>query len=136
MLHFTRTANVSDQKQPQWNAFEKVHISFKPVEVLPGQRVPQPPPDSSHPQVTLSASGQPSMKTDTAATNVAESVNDLRLQIRELTNANLDLRAQLTEQSGTIEKLQAEFEGLRNEKKAGNSKPSSGLKPSRKQTTP
>jgi hypothetical protein len=131
-----RTANVSDQEQPQWNAFEKVHISLKPVEVLAGQRVPQTPPDSSHPQVTLSATGQPSKKTDTAATNVAESVNDLRLQIRELTNANLDLRSQLKDQSDTIEKLKAEFEGLRNEKKPGTSKPSSGAKPSRKQTTP
>ena len=76
------------------------------------------------------------MKADTAATNATESVNDLRLQIRELTNANLDLRAQLKEQSGTIEKLKAELEELRNEKKPGASKPSSGPKPPRKQTTP
>ena len=131
-----KTVDVPDQKQPQWTAFEKVHISVKPVEVLAEQRVPQPAADSSHPQVTLPTTGQPSMKTDTAATNVAESVNDLRLQIRELTNANLDLRAQLKEQSGTIEKLKAESERLRNEKTPGTSKPSSGPKSSRKQTTP
>jgi hypothetical protein len=131
-----KTANVSDQKQPQWNTFEKVHISLKPAEILAGQREPQTPANSSHPQVTLPATGQPTMKTDTAATNMTESVNDLRLQLRELTNANFDLRSQLKEQSTTIEKLKADFEGLRNEKKPGTSKSLSGPKPSRKQTTP
>jgi predicted RNase H-like nuclease (RuvC/YqgF family) len=72
------------------------------------------------------------LKPDTAATNEPESVNDLRVQMRELTNANQDLRSQLKDQSDTIEKLKAEFEGLRNEKKPGTSKPSSGPTPSRK----
>jgi peptidoglycan hydrolase CwlO-like protein len=98
--------------------------------------VPQATTGSSRPQVALPATGQPALKADNAATNATESVNDLRLQIRELTNANLDLRSQLKEQSGTIEKLQAEFEELRNEKKLGTSKPSSTPKPSRKQATP
>lgn len=132
----TRTVNVPDQKQPEWNAFEKVHISLIPVEVLAGQRVPQAPAVLSHPQATRPATGQPALKADTAATNVTESANDLRLQLRELTNANLDLRAQLKEQSGTIEKLQAEFEQLRNDKRSGPPKPASGPKPSRKRTTP
>jgi len=131
-----RAAGVPDEKEPHWNAFEKVHISLTPVEVLAGQRMPQAAMGSSRSQVALPAAGQPALKADTSATNATESVNDLRLQIRELTNANLDLRAQLKEQSGTIEKLQAEFEGLRNQKKPGTSKPSSGPKPSHKQTTP
>src|SRR5437016_3641564 len=129
-------ATVPDEKEPHWNAFEKVHISLKPVEVLTAQRVPQAATGSSGPQVALPAAGQQALKADNAATNATESVNDLRLQIRELTNANLDLRAQLKEQSITIEKLKAEFEGLRNEKKPGTSKPSSGPKPSLKQATP
>ena len=132
----TRTVNVPDQKQPEWNAFEKVHISLIPVEVLAGQRVSQATTGSSQPQATRPATGQPALKADTAATNVTESANDLRVQLRELTNANIDLRAQLKEQSGTIEKLQAEFERLRNEKRSGPPKPASGPKPSRKQTTP
>src|SRR2546422_11396250 len=129
-------ASVPDEKEPRWNAFEKVHISLKPVEVLTAQRVPQAATGSSRPQVALPAAGQPALKADDAATNATESVNDLRLQIRELTNANLDLRAQLKEQSGTIEKLKAEFEGLRDEKKLGTSKPSSAPKASRKEATP
>jgi predicted RNase H-like nuclease (RuvC/YqgF family) len=76
------------------------------------------------------------LKADSAGTKTPESVNDLRLQMRDLTNANLDLRSQLKDQSDTIEKLKAEFEGLRNEKKPGPVKPSSGPKPPRKQATP
>ena len=129
-------ASVPDEKEPHWNAFEKVHISLKPVEVLTAQRVPQAATGSSRPQAALPAAGQPALKADDAATNATESVNDLRLQIRELTNANLDLRAQLKEQSNTIEKLKAEFEGLRYEKKPGTSQPSSGPKSSSKQATP
>lgn len=130
-----RAATVPGEKQPHWNAFEKVHISLTPAEVLAGQRVPQAATGSSRPQAALPAAGQPALKSNTPSTNETESVNDLRLQIRELTNANLDLRSQLKEQSGMIEKLQAEQERLRNEMHASNSKPSSTPKPSRKQTT-
>ncbi len=130
-----RAASVPEQKEPRWNAFEKVRISLTPVEILARQRVPQAE-GSSRPQATSPATGQPTMKADTAAKNVTESMDDLRLQIRELTNANLDLRSQLKEQSDMIEKLQAEHEGLRNQKKLGTSKPSSRSKPFRKQTTP
>jgi hypothetical protein len=131
-----RAASVPDEKKPHWNAFEKVHISLIPAEVLAGQRVPQATTGSSRAQVILPTTGQPASKADTAATNVTESVSDLRLQLRELTNANLDLRSQLKDQSDTIEKLKAEFEGLRNEKKPGPVKPSSVPKPSHKQNIP
>jgi predicted RNase H-like nuclease (RuvC/YqgF family) len=63
-------------------------------------------------------------------------VDDLRLQLRELTNANLDLRAQMKDQSDTIEKLKAEFEELRNERKPAPLKPPSGPKLSGKQAAP
>jgi hypothetical protein len=128
--------DVPDQKQPQWNALEKIHISLIPAEILAGQRVPQAAAVSSHSQATRSATGQPTMNAATTEKNVTESVNDLRLQISELTHANLDLRAQLKEQAGTIEKLKAEFEKRHNEKSAGASKPSSRPQPFRNQTTP
>jgi peptidoglycan hydrolase CwlO-like protein len=123
---------VPNEKEPRWNAFEKVHISLIPIEVLAAQRAPQAATGSARTQVTLPAAEQPALKTGTAATDVTESVNDLRLQLRELTNANLDLRARLKEQSGTIEKLKAEHELLRNEIKAENSMPPSARKPSHK----
>jgi len=114
-----QAATVPENKEPHWTAFEKVHISITPREVLTSRRVPP--------------AGGPSALKAESPTGATESVNDLRLKIRELNEANLDLQSQLKEQSATIEKLQAEFEGLRNEKKAGASKPSSVLKPSRKQ---
>ncbi len=129
-------ATVPKAKQPHWTAFEKVHIALIPGDVLAAQRAPQVAPSAARPPVVRPAAGPLALNVETTATNTTESMNDLRLQLRELTNANLDLRAQLKEQSGTIEKLQAEFEGLRQEKKPGTSKPSSGPKPSRKQTTP
>ena len=119
-----QAASVPEEKEPHWTAFEKVHISLNPAEVLAGQRSPQP------------AAGQQVIQGDTSATVTTESINDLRLQIRELSNANLDLRSQQKEQASTIEKLQAELERLRNENIPGTSKPSSGSKSSRKQPQP
>src|SRR5437868_14380188 len=103
-------ATVPKEKEPHWTAFEKVHISLNPIEVLAGQRFSQPPAGSSRSQIPPPVVGKPAIKGDTSATNTTESVNDLRLQIRELTNANIDLRSQQKEQANTIEKLQAEFE--------------------------
>ena len=131
-----QAATVPEKKEPHWNAFEKVHISLNPREVLAGQRLPQAGEGSSHPPVPMPAGGQSALKGDSAATDTTESVNDLRLQIKELNNANLDLRSQLKEQSVIMEKLQAEFEGLRNEKKPGTLKPSSTPKPAPKQAVP
>src|SRR6185503_18361115 len=101
-----------------------------------GQRLPKLAAGSSRSQIPPPVAGQQAIQSDTSATNTTESVNDLRLQIRELTNANIDLRAQQKEQANTIEKLQAEFERLRNEKQTGISKPSPESKPSRKQPLP
>lgn len=131
-----KAASVPEEKEPHWTAFEKVHISLNPRDVLLGQRFPQPATGSSRPQIAPPMVGQHVIQGDTSATNTTESVNDLRLQIRELTKANIDLRSQQKEQASTIEKLQAEFEKLRNEKTAGTSKPSSGPTPSRKKATP
>ena len=123
-----RAAEVPESKEPHWNSFEKVHISLNSREILAGQRLP--------PSSTVPAGGKPEEKSDRSVTDTSESVNNLRKQIRELENANLDLRSQLKEQSDTIEKLQAEFEGLHNEKQSGPSKPSTTQKPARKQATP
>jgi hypothetical protein len=117
-----QTAIVPDAKEPHWTAFEKVHISLTPAEILAEQRVPPAATSSSRPQVALPTTGQPASKADAAATNATESANDLR--------------AQLKEQSAMIEKLKAELEQLRNEIRTGASKPSSGSQPPRKQTAP
>ncbi len=131
-----QASTVPHEKEPHWNAYESIHISLKPVEVLTAWRAPSAATDSSPRQVAVPAAGQPAVKADTMVPNATESVNDLRLQIRELTNANLDLRAQLKEQLDTMEKLKGELEQLRNAIKTGNSNPPSGRKPSAKRPTP
>ena len=129
-----QAAIVPDEKAPHWDALEMAHISLKPREVLTAQSVPRTTTDSSRRQATVPAAGPPAVKADTPVPNATDSVNDLRLQIRELTSANLDLRSQLKEQSATMEKLKAELEQLRNEIQAETVKPE--RKPSRKQTAP
>jgi len=59
-----RAASVPNEKEPHWNAFEKVHISLTPVEILAGQRAPQSATSSSRSQVVLPAAGLPALKAD------------------------------------------------------------------------
>lgn len=121
MVGPAQAATVPQEKEPHWNAFETVHISLKPTEVLAARRTPQSTTNSSR-QTAEAATGQPALKGDAVPTNTTESVNDLRTQLKE--------------QSGMIEKLKAELEQLRNEIKSDASKPSSGPTPSRKPTAP
>jgi hypothetical protein len=126
--------NLPDNKQPHWTAFEKVHISFKPSEVLAAQAMSPTPTSSPQRQVVISAAEQPVMKTDVSISKATESADDLRLQIRELTSANLELRSRLKEQSDTMKELKTELERLRNQVETGLSKPERN--PSRKPTSP
>jgi FtsZ-binding cell division protein ZapB len=127
-----QAAKISEEKQPHWNAFERVHISLNPLEILAEQKMPHVTTGSVRPHVIQPVAGSPMVQADPSVPHATESVNDLRLQIGELKNANLDLRSQLKEQSATIEKLQAEFERLRNKSHTEDQKPSLELKPSRK----
>ena len=131
-----RAATLPEDKTPHWTAFEKVHISLKPRELLAGQQAPQMAADSARSQVALPVAGQSAVKAETPRQNSTEHVDDLHLQIRELTNANQDLRGQLKEQSGMIEKLKTDLEQLRSEMPAGQQKPVPKPKPSRQQTIP
>jgi len=110
-----KVASVPDNKEPHWTAFEKAHISFKPIEVLAVQS-----------RAAESAAQQPAVKTDASAANSTDSVNDLRLQVRELTSANLELRSRLKEQSDMIEKLKSQVDQLRGDA------PTESLKPNRR----
>jgi hypothetical protein len=122
-----RAATVPKEKEPEWSAFEKVHISLSPKEVLAARKlspaiaqVPKPvaPPNS------LQTVPAPATTGGTDEGRDRES-NELRLQIRELTNANLDLRDLLKEQRIEIETLRQELDRLRKEMK-----PRSPQKPS------
>lgn len=106
-----RAAGVPPQEEPRWAPFETVHVSLHVSETLAIKRVearmksardsgspaaPPPPPDT--PPATGKAAPDPS--------------EDLRLQIRELTNSNLELRGRLDQQSREMKALQDEISRL------------------------
>lgn len=130
-----RAATVPKEKQPEWSGFEKVHISLIPKEVLAARQVPSTvvrTPKASAPSNSLPPIPAPANTVGTDEGKDRES-NELRLQIRELTNANLDLRDLLKEQRTEIETLRQELDRLRKEMKPRSSqKPSNRTSPASK----
>jgi hypothetical protein len=103
-------AMVPDFEEPQWDPFETVHISLNMREVstlskmtapatLPVQRPPQPGPAAA-----------------SAATE------DQRLELRELTRSNLDLRERLDAQTKQMNALQEELARLQQDLEKAKSK--------------
>jgi hypothetical protein len=130
-----QAATVPKEQEPEWSAFEKVHISLKPKDVLASRR-----PSSAIAQVPKPSAPPSSVPTVPAPANTVETderrqseSNELRLQIRELTNANLDLRDLLKEQRTEIETLRQELDRLRKEiKPRSPQKPSNRTSPNSK----
>ena len=117
-----RPATVPPEKEPKWSAFEKVHIALNRKEVLRARTETPPPAEAAKPVPPASVSpivpaqGKPPVVNE--GTGREQSVDtDLRLQIRELTNANLDLRSRLKEQRTEIETLRQELDRLRKDLK-------------------
>lgn len=130
-----RPASVPKEKEPEWSAFEKVHISLSPKEVLAARAVTPSLPEAAK---SVSSTSSPQTAPPKARTSVADEGtmrgqsfdDDLRLQVRELTNANLDLRSRLKEQSAEVETLRLELDRLRKEIKSGSpQRPSSRTSP-------
>jgi len=122
-------AVVPKEKEPKWSAFEKVHISMKPKEVLTARAATPTPitPPSSPSTAPTPASTVPAGEGKVREQPITD---DLRLQIRELTNANLDLRGRLQEQRTEIETLRQELESFRKEmKRRSPQKPSNRTSP-------
>ena len=120
-------AQVLEQNEPRWGAFEKVHISFNAKDALAARQ-----PDSSAVHATdgipaPAATRRPQAESAYSQAAAPPTSDDLKLQIRELTNANLDLRNRLNEQRTEIGTLRQELDRLRQE-----IKPKSPKKPSNK----
>ena len=123
-------AIVPMEQEPVWTAFEKVHISLNPTDVLIAREskpVTTPISKTVASTTPTTAPSQPKMA-ETDQRKTTESTSDqLHLQVNELTNANLDLRSRLKEQSAEIQTLREELEQLRKQ-----IKPRSPTKPSTK----
>lgn len=107
-----RAATVPDFEEPQWAHFEKVHISLDVKRVLARQEhVPAAPLDQTEEgtPVPLPAAVPPESRQGSA------SPEDQQLQIRELSDANQELKARLDEQNKRTQQLQDQIEQLRQE---------------------
>lgn len=117
-----RVATLAPEDEPRWSPLEKVHTRVNVNEVLyASAATPSPKPTAqavgpmpeSHPAPLAQATPAPKTQSQT----VAEPMEDLRLQIRELTNSNQELRARLKDQAEQMNTLQEEMERLKLELK-------------------
>ena len=107
-------AVVPPEKEPQWAPFESVHISLNMNEVLASRRLER-----------LKEAQAAFPRTSGAVPSVA----DLQLQIRELTQSNLELRKRLEEQSKQMNDIKRELEILQREQAGSNREMPSTTKP-------
>jgi hypothetical protein len=114
-----RPADVPASQEPDWAPFETVHVSLNKDEVLArGRRLPGAATLEQADPRTRPTPSDP-FTSDAAASREAQadttSEQELRLQIRELTQSNLDLRERLTQQTQQLKELKDELVRLRRE---------------------
>jgi hypothetical protein len=112
-------AEVPAGQEPDWAPFETVHLSLNSKEILargqsgsgtmPSQAIE---PRTAAPTLAGPSSAPGHTIRESAS---AEQPEELRLQIRELTQSNLDLRDRLTQQSRELKDLKEELGRLRRE---------------------
>lgn len=145
LMRPAQAASLSPAETPVWGPFEKVHISMKVQDVLAARasfpiaaQAPQPvlpaqgAPPVRPPQPAPAPQTQPMAKGSSGAPAVAESAEDLRLMLRELSAANLELRGRLKDQAQDMQSLKEELAKLKQELTDSKAK----TKPRRKPTTP
>lgn len=111
-----KAAVVPASEEPRWAPFETVHVSMSVNDVLALRTVIGPARAGrvlSRPQAAPPSQEIP--RTGLAAGAVPDSPEDLRLQIRELTSSNLELRTRLDEQTKQMKELKDELVRLQRE---------------------
>ncbi len=122
----SRMTSITKGDEPAWAPFESVHLSMNRHEVLAQ--------GSLHAGEGRAAATSPQAATPTQAamapTNKAvEPAQELRLQIRELTQSNQDLRNRLTQQSQQLQDLKEELARLRRDSEGPRAKKPAIRKP-------
>ncbi|MBI3357474.1 MAG: hypothetical protein HY038_12035 [Nitrospirae bacterium] len=107
-----QAAMVPDLEEPRWAPFETVHLSLNVKEVL--AQWSKTPSVRMSPVGTVAPSSSPSPLLNKNS-RVADSNEDLQLQVRELTSSNLELRNRLEEQNKRMQQVQDQLEQLRQE---------------------
>lgn len=110
--------------EPDWAPFERVHLSMQVTELLAHASRMTDEPKATAPVV------QSDKKAASAEMSEPDKISqELRLQIRELTQSNLDLRDRLNRQTEQLQELQQELKNLRRESESKKSKPAPAKKP-------
>lgn len=119
-----QAAGLRPAEEPDWAPFERVHLSVN-VKALLTQA------QQSVPGITATGQTRPVPPTPQPATvtEPSEVSQDLRPQIRELTQSNLDLRDRLNRQTEQLQQLQEELTKLRRDSESSRLKKSPARKP-------
>lgn len=116
LLKPVHNASLTEEEIPRWDADEKAHFSLNVKEVLTGKPL--------RPSFASSGAGQAGLADGLKGSPApAEPVEDADRLVRELTNANGDLRARLSEQAQTIRSLKEEVSRLRRQLTESSTKP-------------
>lgn len=127
-------ATVPDVEEPRWAHFETVHVSLNAKEVIALRSRPASlPAESPHsvPLPTMNAAGGGPQNGGSADTT-GNQADELRLQVRELTTSNLELRNRLDQQLNQMQALQDQLTKLQQDLDSARAK----TKTPRKSTTP
>ncbi|BFU96387.1 MAG: conserved protein of unknown function [Nitrospira sp.] len=98
-----RAAVVPDLQEPNWAAFETVHVSLDMKEAI-ALRSAKPP---------VQVGRESAITPSPVASDAGPSKQDLQNQVRELTNSNLELRGRLDDQAKQMKALNDEMNRLR-----------------------
>jgi hypothetical protein len=117
-----RAAVLAQHEMPRWGPLEKIIIAINVREVLTASAQPPAPKPTAlavgpTPEPRPAAPVQPIATAKPESQTVTETTGDLRLQIRELTSSNLELRTRLQEQAQQMKILQDELNRLKQDLK-------------------
>lgn len=109
-----RAAAVPPEQEPKWAPFETVHISLNMKDIAATRRLEQ---------------NDKALLEFPSAGRAAPSIQELQLQIRELTQSNQELRKRLEEQSRQMNDLKRDLEKLNRDQTEAGKKPKLPPKP-------
>lgn len=122
----SRMPSVQGADEPAWASFETVHLSMNMQEVL-AQGSPNLGGEKAAAHMTHEST--PTQAAPIAHDKAVEPAQDLRLQIRALTQSNQDLRDRLTQQSQQLQDLKEELARLRRDSESPRAKKPAARKP-------